>query len=96
MLIYPAYLDQGQDLTLTPELKLIKEVPPMYIFQTSDDTYGNSALVMTSALRKEKLPVELHFLPHGGHGYGLRKGNLAAESWPFLAEKWLDQILKDY
>jgi acetyl esterase/lipase len=96
MLIYPAYLDQGPNLTLTPELKLIKEVPPMYIFQTSDDTYGNSALVMTSALRNEKLPVELHFLPHGGHGYGLRKGNLAAETWPLLAEKWLGQILKDY
>lgn len=93
MLIYPAYLDQGPELTLTPELKLTKEVPPMYIFQTSDDTYGNSALVMTSALRKEKLQVELHFLPNGGHGYGLRKGNIAAETWPILAEKWLGQIL---
>ncbi len=95
MLIYPAYLDQGPELTLTPELKLTKEVPPMYIFQTSDDTYGNSALVMTSALRKEKLQVELHFLPNGGHGYGLRKGNIAAETWPILAEKWLGQILGD-
>jgi len=95
MLIYPAYLDQGPELTLTPELKLTKEVPPMYIFQTSDDTYGNSALVMTSALRKEKLQVELHFLPNGGHGYGLRKGNIAAETWPILAEKWLGQILSD-
>jgi len=31
----------------------------------------------------------LHLLPSGGHGYGLRKGIRAAETWPLLAEKWL-------
>jgi acetyl esterase/lipase len=94
MLIYPAYLDQGPDLTLTPELKLSKDVPPMYIFQTADDQYGNSALVMAGALRDNKIPVELHLLPKGGHGYGLRTGNTAGETWPLLAEKWLTNILK--
>jgi acetyl esterase/lipase len=94
MLIYPAYLDQGPDLTLTPELALSKEVPPIFIFQTADDPYGNSALVMAGALRNAKLPVELHFLPSGGHGYGLRPGNRAAETWPFLAEKWLKYVIK--
>jgi len=94
MLIYPAYLDQGPNLTLTPELQLSKEVPPMYIFQTADDTYGNSALVMAGALRDARLPVELHILPNGGHGYGLRPGSLASETWPLLAEKWLTRILQ--
>jgi acetyl esterase/lipase len=94
MLIYPAYLDQGPGLTLTPELELSKDVPPVFIFQTADDTYGNSALVMAGALRNAKLPVELHFLSTGGHGYGLRPGKVAAETWPLLAEKWLGIILK--
>jgi acetyl esterase/lipase len=89
MLIYPAYLDQGPNLTLTPELELSKDVPPVFIFQTADDPYGNSALVMAGALRNAKLPVELHLLPSGGHGYGLRPGKIAAETWPLLAEKWL-------
>jgi len=57
MLIYPAYLDQGPNFTLTPELELNKDVPPIYIFQTADDPYGNSALVMAGALRNAKLPV---------------------------------------
>jgi acetyl esterase/lipase len=92
-LIYPAYLDQGTNLTLTPELKMSKDVPPMYIFQTADDQYGNSALVMAGALRDNKTPVELHLLPTGGHGYGLRQGKQAAETWPLLAEKWLTNIL---
>jgi acetyl esterase/lipase len=93
MLIYPAYLDQGPNLTLTPELELSKEVPPVFIFQTADDTYGNSALVMAVALRNAKLPVELHLLPVGGHGYGLRPGKVAAETWPLLAEHWLERTL---
>jgi acetyl esterase/lipase len=94
MLIYPAYLDQGPDLSLTPELQLSKEVPPVFIFQTADDQYGNSAIVMAQAMRNAKLPVELHLLPAGGHGYGLRPGNIAAETWPELAEKWLHHLLK--
>ena len=94
MLIYPAYLDQGSNQTLTHELQLSKEVPPIYIFQTADDSYGNSALVMAGALRNAKLPVELHFMANGGHGYGLRPGNLAAETWPILAEQWLTRILQ--
>src|SRR5664279_506994 len=93
MLIYPAYLDQGPDLSLTPELKLNKDVPPIFIFQTADDPYGNSALVMATALRNAKLPVELHLLPEGGHGYGVRPGKIAAETWPLLAEHWLKRTL---
>ncbi len=93
MLIYPAYLDQGPGFSLTPELEISSDAPPMFIFQTSDDQYGNSALVMAQALRNAKIPVELHLLSVGGHGYGLRPGNVAAETWPGLAEKWLRNIL---
>jgi acetyl esterase/lipase len=94
MLIYPAYLDQGPNKTLTPELELSKQTPPIFIFQTADDQYGNSALVMASAMRDAKLPVELHLLPSGGHGYGLRPGKPAPDTWPGLAEKWLMNTLK--
>jgi acetyl esterase/lipase len=61
----------------------------MFIFATADDKYGNSALVMATALRDHELPVELHLLPKGGHGYGIRSGNIAPETWPSLAETWL-------
>src|SRR4030042_119779 len=93
MLIYPAYLDQGENRSLTPELLLTKETPPIFIFPTADDSYGNSALVMATALRDAKLPVELHVLPTGGHGYGLRPAGIASTAWPELAENWMDRIL---
>jgi len=92
MLIYPASLDLGPDHTLTPELEMSKDVPPAFIFQTADDPYGNSSLVMAAAMRNAKLPVELHMLADGGHGYGLRPGMTAAETWPVMAGNWLRHL----
>lgn len=92
MSIYGAYFDKGENKTLSPELTIQKETPSMFIFGTADDKSGNSSLVMTSALRNAEIPVELHFLANGGHGYGLRKGNVAAETWPGLAGKWLNNL----
>jgi acetyl esterase/lipase len=94
MLVYPAYLDDGPGKSISPETTPAKATPPAFIFATADDPHGNSALVMASALRNAQKPVELHFLPYGGHGYGLRKGNRAAETWPALAQIWLNTILK--
>jgi len=94
MLIYPAYLDKGPDRSITPELNVTGITPPMFIFATADDKHGNSSLVMAQALQDHKVPVDLHFLATGGHGYGLRPGNIAAETWPNLAEKWLQRLLE--
>lgn len=92
MLIYPAYLDEGANRTLTPELTLTEQTPPMFIFGTADDFFGNSALVMAQALRDNKTPVELHFMAVGGHGYGMRVG--AGLQWPVYAESWLKGIVQ--
>lgn len=89
-LIYPAYMDEGEHHTLTPELTITEQTPPFFVFQTADDRYGNSALVISQALRSHKIPVQLHIYEKGGHGYGLR-ANLAeaASKWPKLMEEWL-------
>ena len=89
-LIYPAYMDEGEHHTLTPELTITEQTPPFFVFQTADDRYGNSALVISQALRNHKIPLQLHIYEKGGHGYGLR-ANLAeaASKWPKLMEEWL-------
>lgn len=89
MLIYPAYLDKGPGHSLTPELKVSAETPPMFIFGTLDDYYysSRSALVMAEAMRSKGRPVDLHYLSKGGHGYGMRTG--VGLIWPKLAEAWL-------
>ena len=89
-LIYPAYMDEGEHHTLTPELTITEQTPPFFVFQTADDPYGNSALVISQALRNHKIPVQLHIYEKGGHGYGLRANLVeAASKWPKLMEEWL-------
>ncbi|MDO5970735.1 sialate O-acetylesterase [Flavivirga aquimarina] len=94
MLVYPAYLDKGENKSISPELEINQNTPPFFIFGTMDDRYGNSPLVMATALRNKKVPVALHMLSEGGHGYGLRKGNIAAKTWLDLAEIWLNKMVK--
>lgn len=91
-LIYPAYLDDAPDRGLSPDINMDGDIPPIFIFGTADDSYGNDALVMAQAMRDNKHPLEFHFLTGGGHGYGLRKGNPAAETWPGLLATWLMQF----
>lgn len=94
LLIYPAYLDKGQNKSISPELEIDQNTPPSFIFGTMDDPHRNSSLVIASALRAEKVSTELNMLPKGGHGYGLRKGNIAAATWPALAENWLEKTVR--
>ena len=92
MLIYPAYLDEGPEGTLTPELTVSAETPPLFVFGTEDDKQYSapSCMTITDAMRRAGAPVELHYLPRGGHGYGLRGG--AGLVWPKLAETWLQGL----
>lgn len=92
-LIYPAYMDLGENHTLTPELTVDSTTPPMFVFQSADDGLCNSALVITQALRAHKVPVELHIYPTGGHGYGMRESKAHAGTiWPKLMETWLENL----
>lgn len=93
ILIYPGSLT-GSDKKLIPELVPTEETPPVFIFVAADDQYG-IPLQFAQELRNVKLGFGLHVVPKGGHGYGLRKGNPAAEAWPGLLDNWLkDNILK--
>ncbi|GLR18659.1 alpha/beta hydrolase [Portibacter lacus] len=88
VLIYPAYLDKGENQSLSPEVPLTEMTIPMFIFATADDPYAYSSVVLAEALQINKTSVEFHLLPEGGHGYGLRSGR-AATTWPILCAEWL-------
>jgi acetyl esterase/lipase len=93
IIIYPGYLSDGPDRSLSPELKATAEVVDTFIFQTMDDGSAPSSFALAVALRNAKANVELHMLPQGGHGYGMYPGNKAAETWPALLEMWLKEHL---
>jgi hypothetical protein len=43
-------------------------------------------------LKSVKVPAELHIYAEGGHGFGLRSGDLPILGWPKLVETWLHTI----
>ncbi len=92
ILIYPAYLDEGPNHTLTPELTVTKDTPPMFVFGTEDDVKysGPSVPVIMDAMQRAGAPIEVHYLTKGGHGYGMRRG--VGLVWPPLAEQWLKSL----
>jgi len=89
MIIYPAYLDEGSNHSLTPGFKATPNTVDTFIFQTMDDESARSSFALATALRDAKANLELHMLAKGGHGYGMSAGNKAAETWPKLLEAWL-------
>ncbi len=95
LLIYPAYLDEGEGGTLSQDLHVDADTPPLFVFATEDDVKysGPSAKTIMKAMQEANAPIELHYLPKGGHGYGMRQG--VGLIWPPLAETWLRGMDKD-
>jgi acetyl esterase/lipase len=92
LLIYPGGLLKAGERA--NDLSFGKGSPPMFIFCTADDRVANyGSLYLTEELHRSEIPVELHILPEGGHGYGLRSNNVAGRTWPMLAERWIHQYV---
>lgn len=91
ILIYPAYLFDNNDPALVADdLPVSSETPPAFLTMAFDDRVGpENILRYALALKQVDVPVEVHLYPTGGHGYGLRKTEQAATTWPARCEEWL-------
>lgn len=92
ILIYPAYLTVAdQNDAVAPELPVAAGVtPPTFIAMTEDDSVrAETGLFYYLALKRAKIPAELHLYPRGGHGYGLRRTADDVTTWPDRAGDWL-------
>ena len=90
VLIYPGYLTPDNDgAVVSPELKITSETPQTFMVMTVDDPVRvENVLTFSAALKKAKVPFELHVYPTGGHGYGLRKTDNPVTAWPERLEEW--------
>jgi len=90
LLIYPAYLATKNDELAPPVTVDPKTTPRAFLVQTQDDGVRvESSVAYYLALKRAKIPVEMHLYPRGGHGYGLRPSENTVSSWPSRAEDWL-------
>jgi acetyl esterase/lipase len=92
-LCYPWKILADASLTeLKPEVKITAQTPPTFIAQANDDpgSLAEGSALAFLALRKAKVPAELHIYSTGGHGFGLRPNETQAPGdWTGRLELWL-------
>ena len=77
---------------LRPEIKITGQTPPTFLAQANDDpaSLAEGSTLAFLALRKAKVPAELHIYSTGGHGFGLRPNETQAPGdWTGRLELWL-------
>jgi len=88
VLAYPAYLTTGDHLA--PEVRVNAQTPPVFFVHAGDDPISaEGSITMYLALRRAKVPAELHLYAAGGHGFGLRPTDKPATTWPKRCAEWL-------
>ncbi|MAD80347.1 MAG: xylanase, partial [Planctomycetaceae bacterium] len=64
--------------------------PPTFFAHASDDRISSeNSITMYLALKKAKVPAELHIYASGGHGFGLRPSEHPASTWPQRCKEWM-------
>ena len=76
---------------LSNELHVTPQTPPTFLFHTNADTgvLPENSVRFYLALRKAKVPAEMHVFENGPHGVGLALGDPALGQWPVLLTTWL-------
>jgi acetyl esterase/lipase len=93
MPIYPAYLVDKNTGGLNSFLHVEKDTPPMYLVMAEDDPIDcENCIALFTALKRGKVPAEMHLYPYGGHGYGLRPTEKPVTHWTERAAGWLKDM----
>ena len=94
--IYPGHMTEHttREFQLNPLVPVTTNTPPTFLLQAEDDYVDgiNQSLTYYIALKKAKVPVEMHLYAQGGHAFGLRHMKFPITDWPKLVETWLRTI----
>lgn len=76
---------------LSNEKQVSAETPPTFLFHTDEDTGvpSENSVAFYLALRKAKVPAELHIYRQGRHGVGLAQDVVGTDGWSKACEQWL-------
>ena len=78
--------------TLSNETQVTARTPPTFLFHTNADNVvpAENSVLFYLALRKAKVPAELHVYEKGRHGVGLAPTDPVLSSWPKRLADWLE------
>lgn len=73
---------------LSLETRVTADAPPFFVFHSLDDEKVpvEHSLLLSGALRRERVPHEVHLYPVGGHGCALGGPGV---DWTAACERWL-------
>jgi acetyl esterase/lipase len=76
---------------LSDELRVTAQTPPTFLYQTTNDglVAVENSVVFYLALRKARVPAEMHLFENGPHGSGMGLTDPALSVWPTLLTNWL-------
>jgi acetyl esterase/lipase len=76
---------------LSNDLRVTAETPPTFLFHTSNDpgVPVENSVRFYLALRKAKVPAEMHLFENGPHGVGMALADPALSSWTTLLMNWM-------
>lgn len=75
---------------LSPEKQVTPRTPPCFLMHSWEDGVpAENSIDFYLALRKAKIPAELHVYEKGPHGYGLGLKDPVLKSWPERLADWL-------
>jgi acetyl esterase/lipase len=89
--VYSGYLANKDTGALESYIRIPADTPPVLLVHATDDTVSDAenSVAMYQALKRAKIPVELHVYGEGGHGFGVRKSRLAVSTWTDRCLDWL-------
>jgi acetyl esterase/lipase len=89
VLCYPAYLT-AKDGSLSPEIRVDAKTPPTFFVHAGDDRItSEGSIAVYVALKRLKIPAEMHIYAEGGHGFGMRPGSKPVAAWPQRCGEWM-------
>lgn len=85
-------IDSPEAKLVSSDLNVTAQTPPTFIFQTDEDTAvpAENAVRYYLALRKNKVPSEMHIYQRGPHGVGLYLGDPVTGTWSKLLDSWMN------
>jgi len=85
--------DPAEELleSLSNEKQVTPQTPPTFLIHTYEDTAvpAENSIYFYLALRRAKVPAEMHLYQKGQHGFGLGKDIGPASNWPAQCADWL-------
>ncbi|MBI3863066.1 MAG: alpha/beta hydrolase [Planctomycetia bacterium] len=96
--VYSGYLKAKDKNEIAEGLRIPEKTPPIFLAHSTDDSISDAehSVFAYIALKRARIPVEMHLYATGEHDFGVRQNEKLPSSWTNLCLAWLrnQQLLK--